>query len=103
MKERWIDRISAEPAASAAFAVFALSLATLAGAWFFEYGLKLPPCPLCLTQRIPYHVIIPLSLLLGIAALARAPRSLIVVGFADRKSTRLNSSHEIPSRMPSSA
>jgi disulfide bond formation protein DsbB len=82
MKERWIDRISAEPAAAAAFAVFALSLATLAGAWFFEYGLKLPPCPLCLTQRIPYHVIIPLSLLLAIAALARAPRSLIVVGFA---------------------
>jgi disulfide bond formation protein DsbB len=82
MKERWIDRISAEPAAAAAFAVFALSLATLAGAWFFEYGLKLPPCPLCLEQRIPYHVMIPLSLLLGIAALARAPRKLIVVGFA---------------------
>ncbi|MFY9839506.1 MAG: disulfide bond formation protein B [Xanthobacteraceae bacterium] len=82
MKERWIDRISAEPAASAAFAVFALSLATLAGAWFFEYGLKLPPCPLCLTQRIPYHVMIPLSLLLGIAALARAPQKLIIVGFA---------------------
>lgn len=82
MKERWIDRISAEPAAAAAFAVFALSLATLAGAWFFEYVLKLPPCPLCLTQRIPYHVMIPLSLLLGIAALARAPQKLIIVGFA---------------------
>ena len=62
--------------------MFALSLATLAGAWFFEYVLKLPPCPLCLEQRIPYHVMIPLSLLLGIAALARAPQKLIVVGFA---------------------
>jgi disulfide bond formation protein DsbB len=82
MKQNWIDRISAEPAAAAAFAVFALSLATLAGAWFFEYVLKLPPCPLCLEQRIPYHVMIPLSLLLGIAALARAPRKLVVVGFA---------------------
>jgi disulfide bond formation protein DsbB len=82
MKERWIDRISADPAAAAAFAVFALSLATLAGAWFFEYVLKLPPCPLCLEQRIPYHVMIPLSLLLGIAALARAPQKLIIVGFA---------------------
>jgi disulfide bond formation protein DsbB len=82
MEERWIDRISADPAAAAAFAVFALSLATLAGAWFFEYVLKLPPCPLCLEQRIPYHVMIPLSLLLGIAALARAPQKLIIVGFA---------------------
>ena len=82
MKQNWIDRIFAEPAAAAAFAVFALSLATLAGAWFFEYGLKLPPCPLCLEQRIPYHVMIPLSLLLGIAALARAPQKLMTVGFA---------------------
>ena len=28
---------------------------------------------------------------------------LLLVGYEDRKSTRLNSSHEIPSRMPSSA
>ena len=82
MKQNWIERIFADPAATAAFAVFALSLATLAGAWFFEYVLKLPPCPLCLGQRIPYHVMIPLSLLLGIAALARAPQKLVIVGFA---------------------
>jgi len=82
MKQTWMERISADPAAAAAFAVFTLSLATLAGAWFFEFVLKLPPCPLCLGQRIPYHVMIPLSLLLGIAALARAPQKLVVVGFA---------------------
>jgi disulfide bond formation protein DsbB len=82
MKQNWIDRIFTEPAAAAAFAVFVLSLATLAGAWFFEFVLKLPPCPLCLTQRIPYHIIIPLSLLLGIAALAHAPQKLVTVGFA---------------------
>ena len=78
----FIERARAEPAAAAAIAVFVLSFATLAGAWFFEYGLKLAPCPLCLEQRIPYHVIIPLSLLLAIAALARAPRNLVLVGFA---------------------
>ena len=82
MKSRWTDRIAAEPAAAAAGAAFVLSLATLAGAWFFEYVLKLAPCPLCLEQRIPYHVIVPLSLLLAIAALARAPRKLLIVGFA---------------------
>jgi disulfide bond formation protein DsbB len=82
MKPTWTDRVRAEPVATAAGALFALSLATLAGAWFFEYVIKLAPCPLCLEQRIPYHIIVPLSLLLVIAALARAPRSLLLVGFA---------------------
>ena len=80
--QNWVDRARAEPAAAAAIAVFVLSLATLAGAWFFEYVLKLAPCPLCLEQRIPYHIIIPLSLLLAIAAVVRAPRMLLLVGFA---------------------
>lgn len=81
-RQSFIDRARSEPAAAAAIAVFVLSLATLAGAWFFEYVLKLAPCPLCLMQRIPYHVIISLSLLLAIAALVRAPRNLLLVGFA---------------------
>ena len=43
------------------------------------------------------------------AVIGRAPGSIVAVRplkdgvIADRKSTRLNSSHEIPSRMPSSA
>ena len=80
--QNWIGRAKAEPAVAAAIAIFVLSLATLAGAWFFEYVLKLAPCPLCLMQRIPYHVVISLSLLLAIAALVRAPRNLLLVGFA---------------------
>lgn len=82
MKPSLRDRIRAEPAAAAAIAIFVISAATLAGAWFFEYVLKLAPCPLCLEQRIPYHIIIPLSLLLAIAALVHAPRKLVLVGFA---------------------
>jgi disulfide bond formation protein DsbB len=76
-----IDRLRAEPAAAAALAIFALSLATIAGAWYFEFVLRLPPCPLCLEERLPYHVVIPLALLIAIAALARAPRTLLAVGF----------------------
>ena len=76
-----MDRLRAEPAAAAALAVFGLSVATIAGAWFFEFVLKLPPCPLCLEERIPYHVVIPLSLLVAIAALVRAPPKLVMVGF----------------------
>jgi disulfide bond formation protein DsbB len=82
LKQSFLARATAEPAATAAIAIFVLSLATLTGAWFFEYVLKLAPCPLCLMQRIPYHIIVPLSLLLAIAALVRAPRSLLLVGFA---------------------
>ncbi|MGA2892399.1 MAG: disulfide bond formation protein B [Xanthobacteraceae bacterium] len=81
MRKSSIDWIAAEPTTAAALAVFLVSAGTLAGAWYFQYVLKLAPCPLCLEERIAYHVIIPLSLLMVIAALARAPRMLITVGF----------------------
>jgi disulfide bond formation protein DsbB len=81
MRKSWTDRARANPAAAAALAVFAIALATLAGAWFFQYAIGLPPCPLCLEERIPYHVVIPLSLLMVIAALVRAPAKLLTVGF----------------------
>ena len=81
MKKSWTDRIRSEPAAVAALAVFALSAAALAGAWYFQLVVGLPPCPLCLEERIPYHVVIPLALLMAIAALVRAPQKLLMVGF----------------------
>src|SRR5271170_3753983 len=81
MKRGWIDRARTEPAATAALAVFALAGATLAGAWYFQLVVGLPPCPLCLEERIPYHVVIPLSLLMAIAAVVRAPAKLLTVGF----------------------
>ena len=80
-RQSWIDRLSTEPAAAAALAVFAISTATLAGAWYFQLVVGLPPCPLCLEERIPYHVVIPLSLLVAIAAASHAPRKLLTVGF----------------------
>ena len=70
------------PAVTAVLAIFVVSLATLAGAWFFQFVLKLPPCPLCLEQRVPYYVVIPLSLLLAVATHLRAPRSVVAAGFA---------------------
>ena len=55
MNETWIDRFRGEPAAVVALAVFALSSATLAGAWYFQLALKIMPCPLCLEQRIAHY------------------------------------------------
>jgi disulfide bond formation protein DsbB len=81
IKANWGERIRSEPAVIAALVVFAGSAATILGAWYFQYVIKLPPCPLCLEERVPYHIVIPLSLLLAIAAMVRAPRALIVVGF----------------------
>jgi disulfide bond formation protein DsbB len=82
MKATWSEYLRDQPAAVAALAIFVVSLATLLGAWFFQFVVKLPPCPLCLEQRIPYYIVIPLSLVVVIAALLRAPRGLIAVGFA---------------------
>jgi disulfide bond formation protein DsbB len=80
MKATWSEQLRREPAAAAALAIFVLSAATILGAWYFEKVLRLPPCPLCLEERLPYHIVIPLSLLMAIAALVRAPRALIIVG-----------------------
>ncbi|MBC8038811.1 MAG: disulfide bond formation protein B [Rhizobiales bacterium] len=49
----------------AAFIVFAVTAATLVGAWLFEYY-GYAPCELCLKQRWPYYVAIPFALALGL-------------------------------------
>ena len=71
-----------EPVAAAAVVVALGAMATLLGAWFFEYALGYAPCPLCLQQRIPYYVAIPLAVIVATGALTRWPRQAIVGGFA---------------------
>jgi disulfide bond formation protein DsbB len=47
-----------------AFAIiFTVALATIAGAWIFEYA-GYPPCELCLKQRLAYYLAIPISLVM---------------------------------------
>ena len=82
MQATWSEYLRRNPAVTAVLAIFVVSLATLVGAWLFQFVIKLPPCPLCLEQRIPYYVVIPLSLLVAVAALLRAPRSVVAAGFA---------------------
>lgn len=62
------DRIRANPISAVAFAVAAVAALTLAGAWFFELVLGFEPCPLCLDQRVPYYIAVPLGLALGLVA-----------------------------------
>lgn len=53
----------------AAFAVLLISFATIAGAWMFEFA-GYAPCPLCLEQRIPYYIGVPLALVAFLVARA---------------------------------
>jgi disulfide bond formation protein DsbB len=76
----FLGRAGAGPAAQAALAIFAISLATLLGAWFFQFVLGYPPCPLCLQQRIPYYIVIPLSLVLALAARGGVSPRLVGAG-----------------------
>ena len=80
VKASWNEQIRREPAAAAALAIFVGSAATILGAWYLQYVLKYPPCELCLQERLPYHIVIPLSLLLAIAAIVRAPRVGLIGG-----------------------
>ena len=54
--------------------------ATIGGFFYFQYGLGYPPCPLCLDERIPYYVTLPLALVILFAAQAEVPGWLIAVG-----------------------
>lgn len=74
--------IRSTPAATAAFVVAAGSAAIVAAAHFFQYVLLIQPCPLCLEQRKFHYVAIVLALATGVAALKRAPRSLVVGALA---------------------
>ena len=43
--------------------VLAGAILTIAGALFFQHGLGYVPCKLCLTERVPYYVAMPLAIL----------------------------------------
>ena len=77
-----ITAIDQNPAAVAARVVAAGGAAAILGAWFFQYGLGYQPCPLCLEQRIPYYVAIPVAALVAVAASRKAPRALVAGGLA---------------------
>jgi len=72
--------VQSDATVAAALAVAAIGAATLLGAWFFQYGLGLAPCPLCLQQRVPYYVAVPLAVVVALASRRHAPRGLIIAG-----------------------
>ena len=72
-----------EPLTGAAIVIAIVAAAAILGAFLFQYGLGLQPCPLCLEQRIAYYVAIPLAALVALAASGRSvPRGLLIAGLA---------------------
>jgi disulfide bond formation protein DsbB len=70
------------PAAVAAAVVAAGSAAMIVGAYVFQHVLNIPPCPLCLEQRIPHYIAAPLALIVLAMAAKDAPRMLVAAGLA---------------------
>ncbi|MBB3771030.1 disulfide bond formation protein DsbB [Angulomicrobium tetraedrale] len=68
---------------AAALIVAVAGAGTLAGAWYFQLVVGLAPCPLCLEQRIPYYVGVPVALIAVICALGgRAPLARVALALA---------------------
>ena len=73
--------IAPDESAAAAFIAF-VGLLTIAGFFFFQYGLSYEPCPLCLEQRTAFYVGVPLAALLLLGAGYGASRKVLLLGFA---------------------
>src|SRR5260370_5230495 len=63
--------------AGAAIVSAVVGAAAILGAYYFQYGLGLEPCPLCLEQRIAYYFAIPLALIVAFADSRGAPRAFL--------------------------
>jgi disulfide bond formation protein DsbB len=75
------EHAAAQPAKTAPLAIAILGAAALIGAWIFQYGFGLQPCPLCLEQRYAYYFAIPLACLLAAGVSFGASRKVLVAGF----------------------
>jgi disulfide bond formation protein DsbB len=59
-----------------ALLVAVIAALALGAALYFQYQLGYQPCPLCLRQRIPYYVGVPLALFLALRGARMSPVAL---------------------------
>ncbi|MDC7784445.1 disulfide bond formation protein B [Rhodoplanes sp. TEM] len=70
------------PVVAIAAALIAVgSAGILLGAAFFQHVVGIPPCPLCLEQRMPHYVAAPIALIVAVLAWRQAPRAVVAAGF----------------------
>jgi disulfide bond formation protein DsbB len=73
-----IGTIRPHSAVTAALVVAAVGIATILGAYFFQYVLGVQPCELCLLQRKVYYVGIPLALIVAFVVSRDPPRPVVI-------------------------
>jgi len=81
MLERTIHLARNQPIGAAAIAIAAIGLLAILGAYFFQYVIGLPPCPLCLEQRIAYYVSIPLAAMILLGVTVGSSRKVLMLAF----------------------
>ncbi len=81
MNTACLTQLRDTPVAAAAAIVAAVGALTLIGAWVFQYGLGLPPCPLCLEQRYAYYVSVPLAAMVMLGLSVNSSRKVFVLAF----------------------
>ena len=79
MLERTVNVARSQPVGTAAVAIAAIGLAAILGAYFFQYVIGLPPCPLCLEQRIAYYVSIPLAAMVVLGVSVGSSRNVLML------------------------
>jgi len=79
MIARILTDARAQPVTSAAVAIAVIGIATVLGAYFFQYALGLPPCPLCLEQRVAYYISIPLAAMIMLGVSVGASRKVLIL------------------------
>jgi disulfide bond formation protein DsbB len=78
MPDSWLGTARARPIAAAALALAVGGAATILGAWFFQYGIGLKPCPLCLEQRYVFYFGVPLAVLIVLGDSVGASRKVLL-------------------------
>ena len=76
-----------------ALAILIAAAATIGGALVFEHGLGLRPCKLCLMQRDPYYIAMPLALATALAPPRLAKAGLVVLALVMIVSAGLGAYH----------
>ena len=71
-----------QPITAAAIVVAVIGVAAILGAYFFQYVVGLPPCPLCLEQRVAYYVAIPLAAMILLGVSVGASRKVLILALA---------------------
>src|ERR1041385_7189094 len=79
MLANYLSTARTQPIAAAVTTVAVIGVAAIAGAYFFQYVLGLPPCPLCLEQRTAYYVSIPLAAMILLGLSVGATRKVLIL------------------------